>query len=375
MKLKKIAHVLHLWLGLPAGLLVCVIALTGSLYVFKPDIEWLTQPYRRVANQEVAQLPPSTLGANARASLPGKTLQTLKYTADGRSVEALFYAYDPPYYLSVFLNPYTGEVLKVHDNNKGFFAWVLDGHAYLWLKPSIGRTIVATATLVFVLILLTGLFLWWPKNRKGWKRALWFTWTRQAGVKRKVFDTHNIPGFYVFFFALAVSLTGLVWGFQWFSEATYTLTGGTKALFAPTPTSAALPNTTEPTFMSLNTALDRVFERMLKENPDARVVGIQFPTNDSAAIGATANASSSTYWKTDYRYFDRHTLTEIPSSSLYGRIEDASGADLLRRMNYDIHVGSIGGWAGKCLLFFVSLFIASLPVSGFLIWWQRRKRK
>lgn len=127
--------------------------------------------------------------------------------------------------------------------------------------------------------------------------------------------------------------------------------------------------------MSLNTALDRVFERMLKENPDARVVGIQFPTNDSAAIGATANASSSTYWKTDYRYFDRHTLTEIPSSSLYGRIEDASGADLLRRMNYDIHVGSIGGWAGKCLLFFVSLFIASLPVSGFLIWWQRRKRK
>ncbi|NLE31428.1 MAG: PepSY domain-containing protein [Bacteroidales bacterium] len=43
-------------------------------------------------------------------------------------------------------------------------------------------------------------------------------------------------------------------------------------------------------------------------------------------------------------------------------------------MNYDIHVGSIGGWAGKFLLFFVSFFIASLPVSGFLIWWQRRKK-
>jgi len=222
MTVKKVTQWIHRWLGLPAGLLVCVIALTGSLYVFKPDIEWLTQPYRRVSVRETALLPPSVLGENARAALPGKTLQTLKYTANGRSAEALFYAYHPPYYLSVFLDPYTGEVLKVHDHNKGFFAWVLDGHAYLWLKPSIGRPIVATATLVFVLLLLTC----------------------------------------------------LVWGFQWFSEATYTLTGGTKALFAPTPTSAAPQNTAEPTFMSLNTALDRVFERMLNENPNTLVFAV-----------------------------------------------------------------------------------------------------
>lgn len=325
MTVRKIAHQMHLWLGLPAGLVVCMLALTGSLYVFKPDIERLTQPYRHITVQEAALLPPSILGECAKLALPGKTLQTLKYAASGRSVEAIFYAYDPPYYLSVFLNPYTGEVLKVHDNNNGFYAWVLDGHAYLWLKPSIGRPLVSIATLLFVLMLISGLVLWWPRNRKGWKRAVWFTWTRQTGIKRRIFDTHNIPGFYVFFFALAVSLTGLVWGFQWFSEASYSITGGNKALYAPSPVSVAAHDAATPTQMTLSIALDGIFERMLNEYPDARVIGIQYPRNDSAAISATANTSSNTYWKTDYRYFDRHTLDELPTTSLYGRLEDANG--------------------------------------------------
>ena len=43
-------------------------------------------------------------------------------------------------------------------------------------------------------------------------------------------------------------------------------------------------------------------------------------------------------------------------------------------MNYDIHVGAVLGLPGKILAFFASLIAASLPVTGFVIWWGRRKK-
>jgi len=43
--------------------------------------------------------------------------------------------------------------------------------------------------------------------------------------------------------------------------------------------------------------------------------------------------------------------------------------------NYDIHVGAILGLPTKIIAFIVSLICASLPVTGFMIWWGRRKKK
>jgi uncharacterized iron-regulated membrane protein len=46
----------------------------------------------------------------------------------------------------------------------------------------------------------------------------------------------------------------------------------------------------------------------------------------------------------------------------------------LVEMNYDIHVGAIGGLTGKIIAFIASLVCASLPVTGFIIWWGKRRR-
>ena len=44
-------------------------------------------------------------------------------------------------------------------------------------------------------------------------------------------------------------------------------------------------------------------------------------------------------------------------------------------MNYDIHIGAIGGLLGKILAFTVSLLVASLPVTGTLLWYGRTYKK
>ncbi|MFC1223951.1 PepSY domain-containing protein [Pedobacter sp. BG31] len=43
-------------------------------------------------------------------------------------------------------------------------------------------------------------------------------------------------------------------------------------------------------------------------------------------------------------------------------------------MNYDIHVGAILGLPGKVMAFFASLIAASLPITGFIIWWGKKKK-
>ena len=113
---------------------------------------------------------------------------------------------------------------------------------------------------------------------------------------------------------------------------------------------------------------------MLNEHPEAAILEIHTPLSTSSSILAAINSDADTYWKMDYRYFDQYTLEELPVDHMWGRFHEASGADKLMRLNYDIHTGAVFGLAGKILAFLASLLCASLPVTGFVIWWGRKKK-
>lgn len=81
------------------------------------------------------------------------------------------------------------------------------------------------------------------------------------------------------------------------------------------------------------------------------------------------------YYDSDYRFFDQNTLEEIETPGIFGKYKDAKLADKILRMNYDIHIGAIGGIAGKIIAFLVSLIIATLPVTGILLWYGRKYKK
>ena len=53
---------------------------------------------------------------------------------------------------------------------------------------------------------------------------------------------------------------------------------------------------------------------------------------------------------------------------------EAGFADQLAMLNYDMHVGVALGLPGKILAFFVSLICASLPVTGFMVWLNKKKK-
>ncbi|MFT3702974.1 MAG: PepSY-associated TM helix domain-containing protein [Agriterribacter sp.] len=288
----------------------------------------------------------------------------------GKDKAAIASYYDVDNYKTVYLNPYSGEVLKAKNMNRDFFRIVINGHFYLWLPPTIGQPIVASATLIFLVMMISGLILWWPKNKAARKQRFSIKWN--AKWRRVNYDMHNVLGFYMTWICIFIAITGLVWGFEWFAKSVYFVTSAGKSLPAH---EHPVSDTTAVAQAGANGA-DRVFFLMASQSGPTESFGVYYPSTHTYPIEGYVNHRPGTYYKSDFYHYDQYTLKELTATGVYaGSYKDASIANKISRMNYDIHVGAVLGLPGKILAFCGSLMCASLPVTGFLIWRGRRKKK
>lgn len=366
---RRLALRVHEWLGLTTGLVVFVVSVTGCLWVFQEEIEgWLT-PDRTVPVEDGPVVAASRARDLALEVLPDRHVHGTLYGAPGDPVEVIFYEADPEFYQSVFLHPYTGEVLGVEDHFSGFFHFVLEGHMHLWLPEAVGEHIVGTSVLLFLVMLGTGLVLWWP--RTGNKRQRFgFLWTPRTRWRRKNFDLHAIVGFYALLLAGTLAFTGSIMAYDWFYYIVYKGMGGDSTPRFVIPDGSRLAADNDPAALPL----DRLVPQLREAQPEALSFELHYPSSDTASIYVEVTRRAGVYYSSDYRFFDQNTLAEIDTPSIYGTYADAGFADTMMRMNYDIHVGAIGGLPGKILAFMASLATATLPVTGFLLWWGRRRR-
>lgn len=380
MTLKKIAYQLHLWLGMISGLIVFIVCTTGALWALN-IYGWVDSESKNipVEPQSTSLLMPSQLVDLAKDRLKGQTPNSITYTK-GEATTMRIYSDDVNMFLAI--NPYTGKILKVEDYSEDgeykytFWDYMRWGHRALWLPWDVGRPIVNYGTLMFVIVLITGLIIWFPKSRKAAKSRLWFNWNKKTPMKRKLFDLHTVLGFYVCFVLLAIAFTGMVWGLEWWSNGLYKATTGGKDL--PEWRSAESDTLRIDTLMTPILAVDRIFEKLLNENANDPRISLNYPDSESveSTVGATVSSDKESYYSSDRYSFDRYSLKEIKIDGPYnGKYSEASFGDKLRRMNYEIHVGTIGGTAGKLLVFFSAIFGASLPLTGVYIFIKKRQKK
>ncbi len=229
MTFKKLILQIHLWLGLATGLVVFIMGLTGAIYCFQPELSRLiTQPYLKVHAQERPFLPVSEYKRIAEAQLPGKKPTRILIKGPETAVIVQFSGKKPkPFSYAVFLDPYTGEVLKTRDMNSEFFRWILNGHMYLWLPQPVGKAVTGASTLIFLVMVISGIVLWWPRNKARKKSSFKVKWS--ASPKRLNYDLHNVFGFYASWILIFTILTGLYWSYEFTSKATYwALSGGSS---------------------------------------------------------------------------------------------------------------------------------------------------
>ncbi|MGF7218134.1 putative iron-regulated membrane protein [Spirosoma lacussanchae] len=369
---RKLTGMLHLWLGLVSGLIVFIVSLTGCLYVFESEIQSLYNgPYTRVPAQNGPLLPVSELAWRGWQALSNEVnmperfeYATVSLYSDPAKA-AYYYVYDDRQNLQhyVHLNPYTGAVLKVRDMHTDPFAIILRLHTSLLLQYEEGHKIVGTAVLIFVISLLTGLVLWWPRNKAALKQRFSVKWS--ARWRRVNYDSHNVFGFYSLLPALLIAVTGLVWSFDWVEQGLYFLfTGRTDVPAYFEPTSRREPPRTD-------TVLDRSMAQTRGQYPTAAYYSVSLPAADTSSIAVSAYPNEATYYDATTFFYNQYTGQLLGTD----RLETQNLGQKARLMNYDVHIGKILGLPGQLLAFFASLVSASLPVTGFLIWWGRRKKK
>lgn len=223
--MRKFFHQIHLWLSIPLGILISVICLTGAILVFEKEITEIMYPETQTTQAE---------GQHGKKQRP----------------------------------EFFRQVRALH-------RWMLDAPAQKG-EPSAGKTVVGITTVAMIVILISGIVIWVPRNNRTLKNRLQISCTK--GWRRFWYDSHVALGFYSTLFLLIMALTGLTWSFS------------------------------------------------------------------------------------GYRTFMYDLFSNLP-------------IDNLRRFFYSLHTGTWGGLTTRILYFLTALIGGILPLSGYYLWWKKRKRE
>lgn len=201
----------HFYAGLFCIPFVIWLALTGSLYLWKPQIEaWLDRPYTHLATTGPAASPDAQVAAALRA-VPGSTLH--KYVLPERSDEAVRILVTKGHQdRRVYVDPRSLAILAIVNEEQRPMRVIFHLHGEL-LAGAFGSYMVEIAACWTIVMLLTGLYLWWPRGRSG---LAGIVYPRLRGGDRVFWrDLHAVSGIWVSLFALALIVTGLPWAKGW----------------------------------------------------------------------------------------------------------------------------------------------------------------
>lgn len=411
--LRRFLYKLHLWLGVVSGLILFVVCLSGSLYVFREEARRLAAPEQFYVEATGEQrLSADELVAKVEAAKPGKKVGSLTIPESPTRAalvvlnDALKKGEKGPKGEgkagakpekggeaqkgrqggkgggkkrgeAVYVDPYTGEIVGDGKTSLDeFFGFLMRLHRWLCLPTEIGRPIVGVATIIYVVISLTGLILWLPRTAAAWRRKS--TWKLALNVRFRrggwplVFDLHNALGFYTLLPALILALTGLCWSFGWYRDAAGAVLG--EAPFKAKrekPEEISLPD--GPWRLA---SLEELIAKHNKLDPGAGDITISIP-QDSETTATTIqkgrvggffalNVKNKTQW-------DRPDGSVI-SVERYGKMVEVErfadkpfGAKIASSIR-GIHLGEITGLSSKILAFLVCLIATSFPATGVALW-------
>lgn len=228
---RKFLLKLHLWLSLPLGIIIMLICLSGATLVFKNEIRNALGMPKVVAphgksgkggkDGKTASLQQEKAKASHQCSPNGCSLCPSKETChpsasakDGASAkyDASVKNNEPVREKSSAVGKsFTKDAPYGTTTKRDFFSYVTKFHTGLMMGP-VGKLIVTYTTLLFVFILLSGIFIFLPNNGKQLMQRFKVEWGK--GAKRRLFDLHVSLGWWTLLWLLLLAVTGLGFGLK-----------------------------------------------------------------------------------------------------------------------------------------------------------------
>jgi uncharacterized iron-regulated membrane protein len=356
---------IHLWLGLIVGLYFTVAGISGSVITFREELEvQFVAPERggvTPPNSDAHLMPLSDIVAGLRKRFPEATDAEFAFFNPPQQAGGayLMRLTDEGKALATTVNPYTGEVIRRFDASATWVNWVDDLHTDLLLHAP-GKLANGYLGLLSGVILLSGIWLWWPATIRQIKLRM--TIKKGAGAQRVISDLHNILGIYPFLILLVVTLTGSMIVFYQPVQKFIVARG-------------AVVRMARPPKVALRIGTDRLpMEKLLKIGegiePQSNFVFIMYPTAPTQPFYVYKRSPTGLF--PDSRiYIDPYNgkILQIGSDNT-----DPGGKKIMRSAS-TIHFGRWGSMVSKILYFFLGLIPLGLFVTGGLMYIRRRKSK
>jgi len=367
----------HFYAGLFVLPFVLILSLTGSIYLFKPQIDrWEERAFRDLGTQGTASAdqqlvaalatnPGSRFNSYRLPERPGDAAMIQLGLSDGRQTE-------------IYVSP-QGRVLGSLDPEARLSATVARLHGSLMLGRWGDWLVELTASWTIVMI-LTGLYMWWPRpfNLAG---TLWPRFALNGRPLLK--DLHRVAGFWISGLLLVMLASGLPWAGVWGSAFKWARTElgliqgpqdwkvGAQAAHVHGQHDANRESSTEETLQ--NGLPLSVFVAKAEAQRMAYPTYVSAPRSPQP-FGPPAGNEWTVKSGTQNRPLVRSVTYDPQSGAQISRRSFADQHVIDRVVNYGVawHEGQLFGLANQLIGVVTALSLIAISIIGVLMWLKRR---
>ncbi len=371
----------HFYAGLLVLPFLITLAITGALYLFRDEIDAVVHAdLKRVAIQENAQkATPSAMVAAAVAAYPGTAIKFTDPASQNASVEVTVNT-PASGKLAVYVNPYDGKVLGSLPD-RGTVMWTIRTLHSLKYFGSFTRALIEIAAGWSILLVATGLYLWWPRSQTGGVLSI------RGTPKRRVFwrDTHAVSGIFVGFFIVFLAVTGMPWSGVWGDKVNEWANGSNFGY--PAGVYTAVPMSDEHLDHIAKTSWSLEQAQVPQSSVDgAAAIGLDQAVATFDRLGLHRGYAV-TIPATPEGVYTGSVYPDDLSQQRVVHLDQYSGKPLID-MSYadygpfgkalewgiNVHLGQEFGLANQLVLLIACMAIVLLAVSAAVMWWKRRPK-
>lgn len=366
----------HFYAGLLVLPFMITLSVTGALYLFRDEIDnWYHADLKRVQVQDSQRLAPTAQVAAALDAVPGTALKYLDPVDAGAATEITVGTAAGK--MAVHVDPYTGLVLGAMPDRSTLMWTIRKLHSFKYFG-TYARYAIEIAAGWSILLVATGIYLWWPRGQRGGVVSV------RGTPRRRVFwrDMHAVTGLFVGAFILFLAITGMPWSGVWGAKVNEWANGRNfgypDGVRVNVPMSGQKLNELSQTTWSLEQA--------------------QMPLSQGAGTPITLDTAVATFDRLGLHHGYAVALPTKPEGVFTGSVypddlsqqrvvhlDQYSGQPLLD-MSYagygplgkwlewgiNTHLGQTFGLVNQLVLLAACAGIVLLAVSAAVMWWKRR---
>lgn len=354
--LRRALFQIHLWAGGLLSLYIVIIAITGSVLVFRSELTLALLPKTLSRSAPGGVVPMSAVLERFRIAYPGATLETIQIPSPQLPVFLLF-AKDKRQHAFTLLADQVTADLRMQPRT--WLDWTYDLHVHLLLGKAHGIQINGIGALGLLLLTSTGLVLWWP-GISIWVRGLRIGFTHNW--RRINYDAHNAIGFWTLFIVSWWALSGIY--FAWYRQV-----AAAVAVISPLHGMLSPVAPAEPRPGPDRASLEQVLNAIHRASPSGQL----FSLSDPLLSGSTVYALVDLRAPGDFSHRDIITISTTHARVLavwhYG--QNRTAGDWILWATHPLHFGTLWGIFFKIIWALCGLALAVLAITGLLMYWNR----